>query len=271
MFRFAMIFTTLAIAGWSGWWWVGSTAQQTALSTWIEDRQRAGWVADYQDLQVKGYPNRFDTKLTDLNLADPRSGWAWKTPELQVLMLSYKPNHIIAVLPPEQVISTPEENIKVTSDDIRASVKFDADTALALNAVTAELKAVTLTSNAGWTSAMKKAKLATRQTAGTENAHDIFFQADDLKPARIFKNIIDPDGLLPDVFDTVRTDFTAEFDAPWNRHAVEGRKPEVTGLNIKEFTATWGELDFQATGDLTFDSLGYPTGKVAVRAKTGRM
>ena len=183
MTRIILIFCTLAVTAWSGWWWIGSTAQQTALTAWVDDRQKAGWVADYQDLSVKGFPNRFDTKVTDLNLADPRSGWAWKTPELQILMLSYQPNHIIAVLPSEQIISTPDERITVASGDIRASVKFDADTALALNATTAEMKAVKLISNAGWTSEMKQAKFATRQTTGRDNAHDIFFQADDLKPA----------------------------------------------------------------------------------------
>lgn len=253
--------------GWFGYWWIGSSAQQTALTKWLQDRREAGWVADYDSLDVQGFPSRFDTRVVNLNLADPATGWAWQAPEFEVLMLSYKPNHAIAVWPHEQIIATPKERITVTSDDMRASIKFDANTNLALQATTAELAAVTLTSNAGWVTEMKSASVATRQAAGVAFAHDLFLQTKDLKPARIFKNIIDPDNLLPDVFETVRIDATAGFDAPWDRHAVEGRKPELTTLDIKEFTATWGQLDFQATGAVDFDAEGYPTGKIAVRAK----
>jgi hypothetical protein len=253
--------------GWSAYWWVGSTAQQTGLTAWLDDRRAAGWVADYDDLSVKGYPSRFDTSITNLNLADPKSGWAWNTPFLQVLMLSYQPNHVIAVLPPEHVVSTPTERINVKSDVIRASIKFDANTDLALNAVSGEMENVILASNAGRTSEMKAAKLATRQTTGVANSHDLFFQADGVKPARIFTKLIDPDSQLPDVFDTLRIDVTAGFDAPWDRHAVEGKKPEFTALTVKDVSATWGEMNFQAKGDLTFDADGYPTGKLSVRAK----
>lgn len=257
----------LITIGWSGYWYVGSSAQQRGMQTWLDDRTKAGWVSDYDDLTVQGFPSRFDTKITNLNLADPHSGWAWQSPELQILMLSYKPNHIIASLPPEQTISTPQERITVRSDDMRASIKFDANTDLALNAVSGEMTNVVLKSNAGWTSQMRAAQLATRQTPGIENAHDIFFQADDLKPARIFTNIIDPDSQMPDVFETMRMDITAGFTAPWDRHAIEGQKPEFTRLAIKDFSAKWGELNFQAKGDLTFDADGYPSGKVSVRAQ----
>ena len=257
----------LTSVGWSAYWYVGSSAQQSGLQTWLDDRRTAGWVADYDRLTVQGYPSRFDTKITNLNLADPKSRWAWRTPELQVLMLSYQPNHVIAVLPPKHVVSTPDEKITVTSDKIRASIKFDANTDLALNAVTGELETAVFNSNAGWISELKSAQLATRQTTGAANSHDIFFQADGVKPARIFTKIIDPDSQLPDVFDSMRMDITAGFNAPWDRHAVEGTKPEVTALKVKDFSATWGELNFEAKGDLTFDAEGYPTGDLDVRAK----
>lgn len=257
----------LITIGWCGYWFVGSSAQQSGLTAWLEERRSAGWVADYDALDVQGFPSRFDTKITNLNLADPKSRWAWSASELQILMLSYKPNHVIAVLPPKHTISSPKERIDVASDTMRASIKFDANTDLALNAVSGELENVILTSNAGWTSELKSAQLATRQTAGVEDSHDIFFQADQVKPARIFTKLIDPDSQLPDVFDTLRIDVTAGFDAPWDRHAVEGQKPEFTALAVKDISASWGEMNFQAKGDLTFDATGYPTGKISVRAK----
>lgn len=267
MSRWLTILIIIAMAGYSGYWWVGSSAQETGLKTWLEARQADGWVAEYSDLQVQGYPNRFDTKLTDLTLADPVSNWAWSAPVFQINMLSYQPNHIIAVWPPNQKISSPSETIDVRAEDMRASVKFEVDTALALSALTMDMKSVTMASTADWTAAMKSAKLATRQTEGVDFSHDVYFRAEEMKPARVFRNIIDPDGRLPEVFDEVLVDAVVGFDSPWDRHAIEGRKPEVTAIQLKDVTARWGQLEFQAKGALTVDRTGTPSGEVSVRAK----
>ena len=253
--------------GWSSYWFVGSSAQQSNLQSWLDNRYRGSWVANYDALAVQGYPSRFDTKITNLNLTDPKSGWSWKIPILQILMLSYKPNHVIVVLPPEHTVTTPNERIRVKSNVFRSSIKFDTDTKLALNALTSEISNASLTSTNGWTSELKMARLATRRTLGTENSHDIFFQADAVKPNRIFSRIIDPYNQLPNVFDTMRMDVTTDFDAPWDRSAIENKKPELTTIKIRDLSATWGKMTFEAIGDMTFDINGNLTGKLSIRAK----
>ena len=226
-----------------------------------------GWVAEYSDLVVQGFPNRFDAKVKGLHLADPNVGWAWTAPEFQMLALSYKPNHFIAVWPHEQKISSLHETITIETSDMRSSVVFSANTALALERTVLIMEDVTLTSSADWVSQMRKATLTTDRSQGSAFAYDIGFQADELKPAHIFKAIVDPDNALPDTFETVRVRTTAHFDAAWDRHAIEGNKPILTKLDIADLSANWGELDFQATGTLALDAQGYPTGKIAIRAK----
>ncbi|MEM6619523.1 MAG: DUF2125 domain-containing protein [Pseudomonadota bacterium] len=261
----------IVVAGlYSAYWFVGSSAQERALGVWIEERRADGWVADFSDLSVRGYPSRFDTRITDLQLADPRSGWAWAAPVFQVLALSYQPNHVIAVWPPEQVISSPQERITVTAGDMRASVRFEPNSGLALSAVTLDVEDLALSSSADWSSAMAKAQLATRQTAGTAFAHDVFFQATDMRPARVLELILSEDSPLPEVFEAVKLDATVGFDAPWDRRAIEGRKPELTSLNLREMSARWGAMEFEATGQLTIDRAGVPTGRIAVRAQNWR-
>lgn len=262
---FTLVF--IAAAAWSGYWWLGATAQDTAMRTWLDDRRADGWVSDYSSLEVAGYPNRFDTTVTDLNLADPRSGWAWAAPMFQVLALSYQPNHIIAIWPHEQVVSTPDERISVGASQMRASVVFEANTDLALDRTVLIIEEMTLKSTANWSSSLKKATLTTEQTVEEPFAHDIGFLAEEFRPARIFKAIVDPSDLMPDVFDVFKVRGTIAYDAPWDRHAIEGDKPLVTRIDLDEFNATWGELDFQATGSVEVDRLGYLNGEVAVRAK----
>ncbi len=267
MARKLVVVILLAALAWSGYWWVGSTAKETALVSWLEERRNAGWVADYQSLDVRGFPNRFDTRIVNLELADPESGWAWSAPEFQVLALSYQPNHIIAVWPQIQTFSSPLERIEVEAKDMRASVKFVADTALALDRTVLILEDLKMTSTADWVSTLKKATFTTEQTVGEPFAYDIGILAEKLKPARMFKAIVDPSDILPDTFEVLRLRSTTAFDGPWDRHAIEGDKPLLTRLDIDEFTATWGKLDFQAKGSVEVDRFGFPTGKIAVRAK----
>ena len=84
---------------WSGYWFVGSRGVEAGLAAWIDARRAEGWVAEYSDISTIGYPNRFDTTISDLALADPATGLAWNMPFFQILTLSYTPNHIIAVFP----------------------------------------------------------------------------------------------------------------------------------------------------------------------------
>jgi len=126
---------------WSIYWFIGASAQKIALQSWLEDRRGDGWVAEAEELRVRGFPNRFDTILRDLSLADPLTGWSWDAPEFQILALSYRPNHVIAVWPPEQQFATPNERMTVTSDLIRGSVRLQPTTALGLEEARIDLGA----------------------------------------------------------------------------------------------------------------------------------
>ena len=267
MVRLLVSAVVIAVLGWAGYWWVGSSAKEAALRGWLDGRQQAGWVADYKSLDVRGFPNRFDTTITELQLADPQSGWAWSAPEFYILGLSYQPNHIIVVWPATQKISSPRETITIESENMRSSVKFEPNTTLALDQTIVEIQNMTLTSTAGWTSTLKNAQFATKQNASLPNAHDVDFVAEQVKPARLFKNIVDPSNRLPDVFDKLHIGATLAFDAPWDRLAIEGRKPQLTRLDLTDLNAKWGEIEFEAKGAVDLDSLGYPTGKIRVRAQ----
>ncbi len=82
-----LIVIVLVLAGlWMGYWAVGSTTLERQLSSWIDARRAEGWAADVGALEVRGFPNRFDTILTDVQFADPATGVAWQAPFLQLLI-----------------------------------------------------------------------------------------------------------------------------------------------------------------------------------------
>jgi len=255
---------------WGGYWFVGSSALEKALAGWLQDRQNDGWVAEYSSLNTRGFPNRFDTTITDIELADPRTGVAWTAPQLDIFALSYRPNHIIAFFPATQTIASPYEKISITSERMHASVIFEPGTNVELRESRFELDQMAFQSDKGWRSSIKTGFFATRKTAATPNAHDIYFEASGVTPSKAVQAQLNPAAILPDIIETMVIDSSLTFDAPWDRFAIERARPQITALDLKELRATWGDLDLRAAGDLTVDNAGIPDGSITIKAQNWR-
>ena len=68
----------------------------------------------------------------------------------------------------------------------------------------------------------------------------------------------------------VRALASVDFTGPWDRHAIENARPQITRIKLDEFDATWGELGLKAVGTVDVDERGLPTGEVAIKAKNWR-
>lgn len=268
--RTAFVIVLAAFGLWAGYWAVGSIALERGLSGWLEDRAAEGWVAEYSDLAVEGFPTRFETTFRDLELADPETGVAWQAPTFRIEAASARPTRITAVWPPEQTVASPLERITVTSATMRAEIGFEPDTALALETSDFALSDMRLVSTAGWEAALADGTLTTNQAEGVENGHDIRFEASSVLPAEPLRVSLDPAGVLPETVETLRIAATLGFDAPWDRFAIEQARPQVTSIDLDELQATWGQLDLRAAGELAVDGQGVPEGRITVKATNWR-
>lgn len=255
----------IVVVGWTAWWYVLATARDNALTTWLEDRRAAGWVAEAGDVSVGGFPGRVDSRIEGLSLADPRGGWAWQAGGLDILQLAYKPQHIIAVLTGEQVLATPYDTLRATSDTLRGSILFRPNTRLELDHMTFEVAGMKLSSDGGWTSSIGKALLATRQAASGERyAHDLAVDAEGLAIPRLAASA---EGVLPAAIDKVSLDATLRFDRPWDRASVEGDNPVLEGVDVRDLSLVWGDLDLRGRGKLGVDAEGFAQGQLDIRAR----
>ncbi|MGB5557747.1 MAG: DUF2125 domain-containing protein [Paracoccaceae bacterium] len=268
--RRLLVVVLVAALAWGGYWFIGARAVESGLTAWIDQRRAEGWAADYATLSTRGFPNRFDTTIADLQLADPHTGVAWSVPFFQILALSYRPNHVIAVWPGEQTVATPLQSISLTSDTMRASVVLRPGPSLELDRSTFELANVKLESSEGWLASVETGSLGTRQTVGKTDTHDIGFDATGVRPSRDLLKMLNPGGSLPDVFERLHIETTVAFDTPWNRYAIEDRRPQITNFGLNKLDAKWGQMDLQAAGDLDVDAGGIPTGRITVRATNWR-
>lgn len=122
----------LIMAGITAWWFIAASAEKAAITSWLENRRAAGWQAEAELIEVLGFPNRLDLKLTKPALADPVSGWAWSAPWFEVANVIYDPAFFIAIWPEEQQIAAPGERATLRSDVMEASLRTEAGSSLAL-------------------------------------------------------------------------------------------------------------------------------------------
>lgn len=263
--RGIFIVTCIAALAWMTWWVVGSSALERALAGWIDERRAEGWVAEYADIGVRGFPNRFDTRVTELRLADPDTGVAWTAPFFEILQLSYTPNRAVLVWPNTHTFSTPFETIEIVSEQSRGSVGFRPVPSLELDRATIVLDEVGLASNLGWTVSLDDGRFSIRAEDG-ENTYRVGAELLDLRPSGGVKDTLDPAGLLPAVVERLHLDATLALTDPLDRFAIEDARPQITGLDLTNLSAAWGEVTFRAAGELQIDGAGVPEGEITVRA-----
>jgi len=255
---------------WMTWWAFGQIAHEKALTAWVEDRRAEGWVADMSSLETAGFPNRFDTTVTDLNLADPETGVAWSVPQVQFLSLAYKPNEVIAVVPGPHRFSTPGETVDIAHEDARASLFLGASASLPLESARLVVEDLALASNAGWTAKLDEGRFAAERVEVAENTYRIGAEITGLGPADPVRQVLDPARILPDTVETLHLDATLSFDTPWDRSAIEDRRPQPSRIDLTDLSARWGDVLFRVAGEVTVDANGFPKGKVTVRAEEWR-
>lgn len=273
--RALLAIVVLASLGWSGWWYVNAQMRQGAIEDWLAERRADGWVAELDDLRVRGFPNRIDTVAQGLRLADPASDWSWAAPEFQILSLSYQPHHVIAVWPGTQVVASPYERVEALSESLRGSVVFAPDTTLALERAAIEIDGMAITGATGWQAAIGSAMLAVRRTdpvpaTPDQTAYEVSFRSSALSLPDAWRAGIDRAGVLPETIETALVDTVQIYDRPWDRAAVEGATPRLQRVRISDLRLSWGRLDLRGQGTLDVDAEGFAEGEIELRARNWR-
>ena len=258
-----LILVVLAALAWSGYWVFGAWQLRQAETQWFENRRAEGWQAEYADLTVRGFPNRFDTTLTDVALADPGTGLAWQAPIFQFLRLSYRPNHLIAVWPDTQVLATPERRFTVRSEDMRASLVLQPGAARALERATLAAETLQIEPERGGAWALARLNLGVAREPAQAATYRLGLSLDGLAPP-------DPPERLPQTLDALRIDATVTFDAPWDAAAIAERRPQPSRIELDTAEAVWGQLVLRAAGRLDVDARGLPEGRIEIRAENWR-
>ena len=263
--RVLLWITGLLAVLYSGYWFVGQRAMQSGAEAFFANAARDGLVAENNGLTVNGFPSRFDLTVTDLHLADPRTGLDWRAPFVQVFALSYRPWHVITAFAPTQTFGTPDQTITLTNDKLQASLIVSPGGALALDRTTLVGTGLRATSDANWVLAAEALRFATRIDPSLANTHEIGVEITRMTPDPALSALM---PTLPPVIELIQLDAFATFSAPIDRFAPQ-TQPQLTALSVKEAGFTWGSLQASASGDLTVVN-GMPEGRIALSVRGWR-
>ncbi|MGL4239394.1 DUF2125 domain-containing protein [Tabrizicola sp.] len=264
---------------WSGYWFVGAYAIRSGADSWFAQQAQSGMVAEKSTLTVAGFPNRFDLTVQDLRLADPRSGISWQAPFAQVFAMTWKPWHIIAALPPSQVVALPDQAVTVDSQDLKASVRARPSTDLPLQEVRLAGTSLGLTSDLGWTLGLGEFTVGLRaEPTVSPSTYELGFDLAPIIPDPAFlaalkavdiPDLPPPNALqfpapdFPDQVESLQGSIYLTLSAPLDRHAGDAR-PYLTKVEIRQFNFAWGQLAATASGLIEADGNGYASGKITV-------
>ena len=265
--------TFLLAFAWSAWWFIGTNAQKSAIETWMEQRRDAGWVAEVEDFKITGFPNRFDSIFTNLTLSNPRAGWTWEAPNFQLLALSYKPNHIIAVWPGSHSYSTGSDTISIDSSRFRGSLVFKPETSLSLDRMQLEITDLILSGSTDWQASASEASVAFFAHNAPDlppNSYDFYLKALEFSPPLYWRKSVDENGDLPNTIPEALIDASLTYDNPWDRFAIEQTNPRLTALDIRNLQFVWGKLQLSGKGSVNITNEGFAEGEFTLEAKNWR-
>lgn len=260
--RKLMFLLVLASVLWSGYWFVGSSMIRSAADDWFAAQAARGVTAENSALSVAGFPNRFDLSAEGITLADPASGIGWQAPFAQVFAMTWKPWHIIAALPPDQVVTLPDQDIAIASEGLRASLRVRPAGNLPLAMAIAETGAISATSSQGWTAEADKAVLSLGAAAEGANAYEIAVDIAGLAPDPVLLQRLVAEGGLPPAIAEIRLRATATLTAALDRHAAD-TAPRLATVELTDTLVTWGDVSMTATGSIAPDDQGYAAGRIA--------
>lgn len=264
--RWLTIIVAVLAAIYGGYWFYTRGAVEDGIASVLAQAEARGRVEISHDgWSTTGFPSRFDTTFDTLRIEDRATGLAWQAPWFQVFALSYRPNEVIAVWPETQTLVAGGQQVRLTSDRMRASARVRPNTALSFDRATLEVDAPRLRWTDGQAElAAARLLAAMRSAPDLPNGYDLFFDAQSISLPAPLRARLDPAGDLPPLIGRVRMDAAARLDQPLDRFAGGEAPVGIEGLTLRELSATWGQISLSMIGEVTADAAGVAQGSLTL-------
>ncbi|WP_170478345.1 DUF2125 domain-containing protein [Ruegeria arenilitoris] len=269
MRRLIRVLIFVAIA-WSAYWFTAGYGLRAALTGWFDQQQEQGWQADFSGASTGGYPTHHITRLTNPALADPVNGTAWSADWIEFQSPAVWPgSQLLRFAETPQRLSYFDQTATIQADALQAELQLQPGVALVLEKMAVTSGAWSVAENGDAQAGGDNLFMVMAQTDFPE-AYTISARVEGFTPGDDLRNLMRSATTLPQAFDTLELDMAVTFDKPWDRSALEQRRPQPVAIDLQLAEMKWGELSLFAAGELDVDEQGIPTGEIAVKAENWR-
>lgn len=262
-----------ALAVWSLYWAVAAWGVRSGVAAWFAQQERRGWQAEYAALSTAGYPLQIVTQIAQPALADPGTGAAWRADWLALESPAIWPGQLTLRFPETaQRLSHFDQTSVIDAKAAQAQLHLAPGLALTLEALTFAAAEWALSQQGEPVLSAASLDLRMVQAAPTapQDTYDITAEVRALKPGTGWRRALAADAGLPETFEQLALEMTIGFDAPWDRAALEQRRPQPRQIELRLADAQWGDLRLKAAGALSVDESGLPEGEIALQAENWR-
>lgn len=256
---------------WSLYWALAGYGLRSGITGWFAAREAEGWQAEIAAIEASGFPLRHETRLIEPVLADPRTGRAWSADHLIVDSPAIWPGHQSLRFPETaQYLSYFDDTQVLTARDMVADLDLAPGLALELQVLGMRAGDWTLTERDEMLASGAGATLAMTQSEEVGERYHVTLNIPDFTPGPRLRRLMGSAPSLPDKFQALAMDAEIRFDRPWDRRALEDRRPQPRQLDLKLFEIAWGPLRISAAGGFDVDEDGLPDGTISIRAENWR-
>ncbi|MGC1504140.1 MAG: DUF2125 domain-containing protein [Sulfitobacter sp.] len=256
---------------WGVWWMLVSTAVETGLNGWLDDRRAVGWQADIDGMHATGFPGRIDLDLGTINLDDPETGVALTADDLRITALSYWPGDVTVLFPQTPIgISTPDVALNLTASNAQASLRLHPGTTLQLDHLNA--------TSGPWQIDFPHGKLLNAQGFSAEmtqgdlaETYRFAIEASQLVPGGLVRTALSLPPDWPLAVEAMMADVTITFDTPLDRFTLEDRRPQPREVLVERVSLIWGPLKTSLKGRVRIDDAGVPDGQLDLLVENWRV
>jgi hypothetical protein len=257
----------------TGGWFAAKWAIEGAVTQALADAQAQGKTAEASSASVAGFPTAIDLRIENLHLADPVSGAGWQAPALSISAPTWSPWALTAALPPEQVVTLPDQMLTLQSAGLTLTLTSAPDPAVPLRS--AGLAATTLAaqSDQGWALAFGEISVSLTEEPQTPNAYAVTFDLAPLTPDPLLMQALAqvtipdlPASDLPAQVEQIDGQLRLRLTAPLDRNAAQTR-PQLDAIEISAVDLAWGALTLHAEGTVEADDQGFAAGRVMLELR----
>lgn len=263
------VMATLALL-WSLYWFGAAYVLRTSIASWFDGRTAQGWQAEFSGIATQGYPLRHMTTLTNPALADPRSGVAWQGDWLSFDSPAIWPGQqTLRFADTSHYLSYFDQTVAVQAKNLAAELYLKAGLALEIKRLTLTAGPWEISDSDSTVMAAQSLELSMIQQEQPET-YKIDVNATEFAPGTKMRQLLRSSETLPSDFQALELDMTVQFDRVWDRLSLEQQRPQPRQINLKLAEIQWGEMQLFATGALSVDKTGMPSGEIAIKAENWR-